>query len=312
MKTVRGKVALVTGAASGIGRAVALALAREGAALHLLDVDEEGLADVVDEARRLGSEAVGCRCDLSRLDEVSEAVRGVLDRWGELDILVNNAGVAYYGPTERMTAEQWDWLLSVNLLAPIQICRELLPVLLSRPEAHIVNVCSIAGLVAGPRLAAYHTSKFGLVGFSEALRAEYRRQGLGVTALCPGLVRTGFFRTAVHGRRSKRPWQPPYWLCVSPETVAARVLRAIHRNHGLALVGGMAHVLWLFRRLAPRLLAFLAGLGGKKPVSTTSEPVTPRVSSRVPSAGASSGDAARNTVPDDGVPGAPGRACSVP
>src|SRR5262249_39243050 len=117
MKTVRGKVALVTGAASGIGRAVALALAREGAALHLLDVDEDGRADVVDEARRLGSETVGCRCDLSRPDEVSEAVRGVLDRWGELDILVNNAGVAYYGPTERMTAEQWDWLLSVNLLA---------------------------------------------------------------------------------------------------------------------------------------------------------------------------------------------------
>ncbi len=183
---------------------------------------------------------------------------------GRLDLLVNNAGVAYYGPTERMTAEQWNWLLAVNLLAPIQLSRELLPALLSRPEAHIVNVCSIAGLVAGGRLTAYHTSKFGLVGFSEALRVEYRSRGLGVTAVCPGLVGTNLFHAAVNGQESKPLRHPPHWLCVRPETVALRVLRGIRRDQGLVLVGGMAHALWLFKRLSPGLLSFLAGWRRKK------------------------------------------------
>jgi 3-oxoacyl-[acyl-carrier protein] reductase len=264
MKTVRGKIALITGAASGIGRAVARALAREGAVLHLLDVNEPGLADTVAEAKRLGVEAVGSCCDLSRPEQVSAAVHTVLGRWGRLDLLVNNAGVAYYGPMERMTAEQWNWLLSINLLAPVQLIRELLPTLLSRPEAHIVNVCSIGGLVAGARLTAYHTSKFGLIGFSEALRAEYRARGLGVTALCPGLVRTNLFAAAVNGRGDKPIRTPPAWLFVSPETVAARLLRAIRRDQGLALVGGMAHALWLVKRLSPGLLSFVAGFRRKK------------------------------------------------
>jgi NAD(P)-dependent dehydrogenase (short-subunit alcohol dehydrogenase family) len=264
MKSVRGKVALVTGAASGIGRAVALALAHEGSALHLLDVNEAALAEVVAEVKGLGVEAAGSRVDLARPEQISAAVREVLARWGHVDVLVNNAGVAYYGPTERMTAEQWDWLLSINLLAPIQLTRELLPVLLARPEAHVVNVSSIAGLVAGGRLAAYHTSKFGLVGFSEALRAEYHGRGLGVTAICPGLVRTNLFKAAVNGREGKPMRTPPGWLCVNPEAVAARVLRAIRRDEGLTLVGGMARVLWLLKRLSPGLLAFAAGLRRKK------------------------------------------------
>src|SRR5262249_7265241 len=156
------------------------------------------------------------RCDLSQPAQVSACVQDALSCWGALDILVNNAGVAYYGPTERMTPGQWDWLLQVNLRSPIQLTQELLPTLLHRPEAHILNVCSIAGLVAGRKLAAYPVSKFGLVGFSEALRAEYAHRGLGVTALCPGLVRTGLFQAAVSGQPGKPVKPPPRWLCISP------------------------------------------------------------------------------------------------
>ena len=151
MKSVRGKRALVTGAASGIGREIALQLALEGAHVYLLDVDAEGLAEVVRDARVCGVEVVGVRCDLSKPAEIAAALSDMLAAWDGVDILVNNAGVAFYGPTEKMTAEQWDWLLGINLLAPIQITRELLPTLLSRPEAHILNVCSVAGLVAGAR-----------------------------------------------------------------------------------------------------------------------------------------------------------------
>ena len=190
----------------------------------------------------------------------------LLKDWGGLDILVNNAGVAYYGPTECMTAEQWQRLLAVNLLAPIQFTRELLPTLLERPEAHILNVCSIAGLVASGRLAAYHVSKYGLVGFSEALRAEFDRRGLGVTALCPGLVRTNIFQAAVNGRPEKPKRTPPAWLCASPETIANQAVRAIVKNRGLVVVTPMARFLWYFKRLSPSLLSWISSFGKRKKV----------------------------------------------
>ena len=163
-------------------------------------------------------EAVARRCDLANPAEVSAALVELISTWGSVDILVNNAGVAYYGPTEKMTSRQWDWLLAINLLAPIQITRELLPALLERPEAHVLNVCSVAGLVAGPRSAAYHVSKFGLVGFTESLRSEYGRRGVGVTALCPGPVQTNLYKSAVSGSKRKPVPVPPSWLARRPRT----------------------------------------------------------------------------------------------
>lgn len=253
MRVIRGRKAIVTGAASGIGRAIALALAREGSDLFLLDVDESGVQAVAADAGRLGVEAVGMRCDLTQRAQITAALRALIDRWGGVDIVVNNAGVVYYGPTDRMTAEQWDWLLAINLHAPIQIIRELLPVLKERPEAHILNVCSIAGLVAGGRTAAYHVTKFGLVGFSEALRAEYVRRGIGVTALCPGPVRTNLYRSGISGKGPAVPL-PPRWICASEEAVARKAIRAIRRNRRLVLVTPLAHLLFNAKRFAPWLL----------------------------------------------------------
>jgi short-subunit dehydrogenase len=251
MRDLRGKRALVTGAASGIGRCIALELSRSGVAVILVDIDEGRLLDATRQVRANGVEAIPLRADLSQPAQVSACVRRALRVWGTLDILVNNAGVVYYGPTERMTAAQWDWLLQINLLVPIQVTRELLPTLLQRPQAHILNVCSIAGLVAGRKLAAYDVSKFGLVGFSEALRAEYANRGLGVTALCPGLVRTSLLNAAVTDHPSKAVKQPLRWLTVAPEAVARKAVRAIRRDRGLVLVSPMAHGLWFLKRLSP-------------------------------------------------------------
>lgn len=264
MRELQGRKALVTGAASGIGRAIALALARQGVDLWLLDVDVAGLEKVVGETKGHGIEAVGRCCDLTEPAAISAAIGDLLAAWNGVDILVNNAGVAYYGPTEKMTAEQWQWLMGINLLAPIQITRELLPSLLSRGEAHILNVCSISGLVAGGRFAAYHVSKFGLIGFSEALRAEYGRRGVGVTALCPGPVRTNLYRKAASGRTDRRVPEPPAWLCASEEQVAARAIRAIRRNRRMVLITPMAHLLYNVKRFAPWFLDALNHIGRKK------------------------------------------------
>jgi len=256
MKTIRGKRALVTGAASGIGRAIALALAQEGADLYLLDVDEPGLAAVVAEAARRGTRVVARPCDLAQPEAVTAAAADLLRDWGGLDILVNNAGVSYHGKTEGMTADHWDRLLGINLLAPIRLTRELLPTLLARDEAHVLNVCSILGLVAIPRFTAYQVSKFGLVGFSESLRAEYTCRGLGVTALCPGFVRTNIYRAMLAGAGARSMRRPPRWFFASPELVARKAVKAIYRNQGVVTVTFLARLFWFAKRHAPRLWEF--------------------------------------------------------
>jgi NAD(P)-dependent dehydrogenase (short-subunit alcohol dehydrogenase family) len=144
VKNLQGKRALITGAASGIGREITLALASEGVDVWLVDIDALGLALIAAEIEQLGAVVMTSECDVSRPAEITRVVQALTAAWGGIDILVNNAGVAYYGPTENMSAEQWQWLLNINLLAPIQFTRELLPTLLSRPEAHLLNVCSIS------------------------------------------------------------------------------------------------------------------------------------------------------------------------
>jgi short-subunit dehydrogenase len=260
MQVIRGKKALVTGAASGIGRALALALAREGADLFLVDIDADKLAAVARAAQDLGATVSTRVCDLTQASEITASVASVLSGWGALNILVNNAGAAYYGATHDMTAEQWGAIIALNLLAPIQLVRELLPTLLAQEEAHVVNVCSIFGLVPLRKGAAYQVSKFGLVGLSAALRAEYGRD-IGVTALCPGFVRTPLLETFATGAPGQRRHAIPAWLCASPEQVAAAALRAMRRNKGLVVITPAARLLWWMARFAPGLLDFVTRQG---------------------------------------------------
>jgi len=264
MRTIRGKKALVTGAAAGLGRAIAIRLAREGADVAVLDVDREKLEETRREVEELDVETISLVCDLTDRGEIAAAAARLLAEWGHVDILVNNAGVGFYGPTETMTADQWDWLMAINVHAPIHLTRELLPTLLERPEAHIVNMASICGLVAGGRFCAYHTSKFAIVGFTEALRAEYGRQGLGVTCVCPGPVRTGLYRASPCGHTHKKTPEPPRWICTTPQHVAAAVVRGIYRDSRMIVLTPLAKMLFVLKRLTPGLLDTLQRFGRGK------------------------------------------------
>jgi 3-oxoacyl-[acyl-carrier protein] reductase len=256
MKIIRGKKALVTGAASGIGRAIALALADEGADLYLVDIDEAGLELTRNEVASRGVEVVTAACDLAEPAQISAAVRALLSRWNRLNILINNAGVLYYGPAHRMTDEQWNRVMAVNLAAPIQLARELLPALVRSQDAHLVNICSIFGLVGSRNVAAYQTSKYGLIGFTEALRTEYGGRTFGVTAICPGFVSTPMMERvlgepAANGASGKSPTPPPAWIFTSPEKVAAKTIAAMRRNRGIVVVTQAARLLWWLKRLSP-------------------------------------------------------------
>jgi short-subunit dehydrogenase len=267
VREIRGKTALVTGAASGIGRAIALRLAAEGATLFLVDINEKGLADTAAAAHEYGVEVVTRRCNVAEPREVSAAVSEAISRWDGVDILVNNAGITYYGKVERMAADHWDRLMRVNLLSHIQFTHELLPSLLARPEAHVLNVCSVLGLVGMPKVTAYCASKFGMVGFSEALRNELGRQGLGVTALCPGFVRTNLFTNAPLEANVEEHKLPPKAITTTPERVANAAIKAIYRNRRLVVMEPFARLMYATKRFAPWLLDGIFHLGRRKRVA---------------------------------------------
>ncbi len=267
MRTIHGKKALISGASSGIGRAIAVRLAQEGAGLFLVDIDEKGMAETAAEARRAGVEVITRRCDMSQPSEVSAAVAEVLSHWNGVDILVNNAGITYYGKTERMAGEHWEKLLRINLLSHVQFTRELLPTLLARPEAHVINVCSVLGLIGMPKVTAYCTSKFGMVGFSESLRNELGRHGLGVTALCPGFVRTNLFTNAPLEEEVDEHKIPPRIITTTPQRVANAAVKAIYRNRRLVVLEPFARLMYAMKRFAPWLLDIIFHMGRRKRVA---------------------------------------------
>lgn len=259
MRQFKDRTALITGAASGIGKALAIALASEGCHLCLVDIHADGLMQLTRELRSANVRVREFVCDLTNTAALDLMARHAVQASGGIDLLINNAGIAWYGPTDSMTHAQWDRLMSINLLAPIRLTQQLLPELLRRPDPHIVNMCSVSGLVAGGRFTAYHTSKFGLVGFTEALRAEYRRKGVGVTAICPGPVLTNLYASAAGARSDRAVPTPPRWMCATPERVAKVTLRAIRRNRRQVLITPTAHVLFQLKRFAPWLIDFMNG-----------------------------------------------------
>jgi 3-oxoacyl-[acyl-carrier protein] reductase len=257
METIRGKRALVTGAASGIGRAIALALAREGADLLLVDIDAHGLEATASTVEKLNCKAFKTTCNLSQTTEVAAVVEACRTAFGGLDILVNGAGVVLYGPAEEMSAEGWHAVMSVNLLAPIQLVRELLPLMTVQNESHILNVCSVMGLVPGRKLMAYQTSKFALVGFSLALRTELGARNIGVTALCPGLVDTPMLDKFAPSWLRKSVSLGRLSLVTTPDAVARRAMASIRGNRGLVVVSFGGRLIWWIYRLFPALILWL-------------------------------------------------------
>jgi NAD(P)-dependent dehydrogenase (short-subunit alcohol dehydrogenase family) len=202
MKALGGKVAVVTGAGSGIGRELALACAREGMRVALADVDAPGMAET---ARLLGDSAqtISVRCDVSRAGEVEDLAAKTFGRFGAAHLLFNNAGVAVCGPAWTTTAEEWQWVLGVNVMGVAHGIRAFVPRMLAQgDECHVVNTASAAGLISVAGSSVYCVSKHAVVTLSECLAHELAREGarIGVSVLCPAFV-----PTAIHDSARNRP-----------------------------------------------------------------------------------------------------------
>ncbi len=193
MKELKGKVAVVTGGAGGLGRAMAMHVAREGMHVALADIDQASLDVTAAELRMLGVQAIGIRTDVSKAAEVDALAARVVAEFGGVHVVCNNAGISPLGAAWENTLADWEWMLGVNLWGVIHGVRAFTPLLLAQDEGHIVNTASVAGLINPPGSAMYNVTKHAVVALTETLFHDLagRKSKVGCTVLCPAYVPTG-------------------------------------------------------------------------------------------------------------------------
>lgn len=250
--SLAGQRVLITGAASGIGRACAIDLARRAAELALVDIDAAGLRETAQLVKSGGGRVLELVADLRSPDAIESIAAAAIRELGGVDVLINNAGVAAVAPLLATSDADWEWIFSINVWAPIRLTRALLPQMIGRGRGQVVFVASMAGLVGAPGMLPYSTTKFALVGFAESLRFELADHQIDVTVVCPGYVRTNLHRaTRYQNEGFKRMLDaPPTWYGVSEARAARLIGAAIARRQGL-LVFGIEKVGWWLKRLWP-------------------------------------------------------------
>lgn len=246
---------LITGAASGIGRATALRFARDGARLYLCDVDEAKLAVL---AAELASSVELCRrVDVADRDAMAGFAAAVHERVPALDVLVNNAGVAFAGRFLETSLDDFDWVMGVNLRGVVHGCHFFAPRMVGRGRGQIVNVSSVLGFWGAPQVSAYVASKFAVLGFSQSLRTELARHNVGVTAICPGMIATSIVDSGRFGAdaTSKRELVVRLFQRrgASPALVADAIASAAAKNPAMRPVAVDSWLMYAMTRLAPGL-----------------------------------------------------------
>jgi short-subunit dehydrogenase len=262
VRNLESKTVAITGAASGIGAALARAIGEQGASLGLMDIEAASLGQVADELRAGGATVSTHRVDVRRLDELEAARDAMLAEHGAVDVLVNNAGVTTFGAFEQLELADVRRVIDINLWGVVYGCRAFVPVLRSRPAAHIVNVASEAGLAGMPWQSVYCASKFAVRGFSDALRAELAASDIGVTCVLPGATATNILASAssTEPATSDRLSQLLQSHAMSPERLARKIVRGVRRNRAEVIAGIDGWLLHWGTRATPGLVRGLMRL----------------------------------------------------
>jgi NAD(P)-dependent dehydrogenase (short-subunit alcohol dehydrogenase family) len=264
-------VAIVTGAASGIGRALAKELAERGAHVVVADVQDEAARAVVEEIRTRGCDATAAHLDVTDFAAVSALVDKTRAAHRRLDYMFNNAGIGAGAEILEHSLDTWNRIVDVNLRGVIHGVHAVYPMMAAQGYGHIVNTASMQGLMPGPFLASYSTTKHAVVGLSKALRAEARAKGVRVSVLCPGVIRTPLLSGGVHGiflgavpEGTQRQWMKSRFELMRPmdaTTFARKTLDRVARNRAIIIVPSWWKAFWWLERMSPALSLWLAAKG---------------------------------------------------
>ena len=263
LRTYKDATAVVTGAASGIGRELSRELARRGAEVVLADLQVEKAEEVAEAIRADGGKAQAASLDVTDYSAVDKLLRDTRERTGRLDYVFNNAGIAVTGPALLHTVEDWNRTIDVNLRGVVNGCHAAYLIMAQQGFGHIVNTASMGGLMAMPGEIAYTTAKHGVVGLSRALRLEASIWNLRVSVLCPGLIRTEILEDGgAHGRditgmspEKKREFIERYHP-MDPAVFARRALDAVAKNRMIIIQPWWWRISWWWERLSPAMVTW--------------------------------------------------------
>lgn len=264
--SLRGKTALVTGGSRGLGLAIARELAREGTRLAICARGEEELRWAQEELQTMGAEVLAIPCDVSQREQVSRMFEQIRSRYGALDVLVNNAGIISVGPIEAQRLEDFEEAMGTMFWGTVYPTMEALPEMRARRSGHIANVTSIGGKVSIPHLLPYSAAKFATVGFSEGLHAEVAKDGINVTTVVPGLMRTGSHVNAYFKGDHRKEYA---WFSVSASTpltamsahrAARKIVTAIKRGRCEIVLTPQAQALAIAHGVAPGMVGHALGV----------------------------------------------------
>ena len=258
-----GAVAIITGGASGIGRALSEALGRRGASVVLADRQLTLAQEVATGIQERGGQASAVELDVTDSTAVDQLVRATARAHGRLDYMFNNAGIAIGGEARLCQTGDWASVLNVNLHGVVNGVQAAYPVMLKQGYGHIVNTASMAGLLPMPMAVSYATAKHAVVGLSKSLRVEAAQHGVRVSVLCPGVIRTPILHGGKYGK-NLQPVPPEVqekfmrqYRPMDPAVFAEKVLDALARNRPIIIVPGWWRLLWWLSRLSPGLEAYL-------------------------------------------------------
>jgi NAD(P)-dependent dehydrogenase (short-subunit alcohol dehydrogenase family) len=268
MDNFKEKVSIVTGAASGIGRALGEALAQKGAIVVLADINTEGVQEVASTLTNAGGQATPVHLDVSKAEDVTNLVNRIADEHGRIDYIFNNAGIAIGGEVRDMNLEHWQKVIDVNLMGVIYGTIVAYSLMVSQGFGHIVNIASLAGLIGYPTNTPYAATKFAVVGLSTSLRNEGAELGVNVSVVCPGYVETGIYDASpiLKADREKVMEKIPFKM-MDVRKAAQLILKGVIRNKAIITFPFHAGLLWRLHRIHPALLTSM----GRKTVSVFRE-----------------------------------------
>jgi len=261
-----GKVAIITGAGSGIGRALSRELARRGSHVVISDINKERIESVGKQIEESGDKVTTLTLNVSDYEAVKKMVDDTVAEHGRIDYIFNNAGIAVGGEARDLTIKDWHDVLDVNLYGVINGVATAYPIMAKQGFGHIINTASIEGLAPFPGTISYVASKYAVVGLSNSLRIEGARLGVKVSAVCPGYIKTAIFEESkmVNMDRERALDAMTKAPGFTPEECANVILKGVERNKAIIPVHWVAYLLWYIARLSPRLIMFLMRVFGER------------------------------------------------